>query len=202
PEQARGRGAGIDRARHRPAEPGDPWRYQPGGRPERVLAGSPAAPDNGTTHLTVVDRDRNMVALTQTLLAWSGVALPSTGIIMNNGMNWFDPVPGRANSIGPGKKDLSNIAPFLLFRDRRPYMGVRSPSVRKIMNTNTQVILGVVDHGLGMQAAVELPKVDASGPSTLVDNRITGATIGALREMGHTLTPVQESLYYRHFASP
>src|SRR5205823_2076691 len=100
----------IDPSRHVPAQPGDPWRYQPGGRPARVLAGSPAAPDNGTTHLSVVDRDRNMVALTQTLLMWSGVALPSTGVIMNNGMHWFDPVPGRANSIGPGRKVLSNMA--------------------------------------------------------------------------------------------
>src|SRR5262249_10537045 len=181
PEQARGRGAGIDRARHRPAEPGDPWRYQAGGRPERLLAGSPAAPDNGTTHLSVVDRDRNMVALTQTLLMWSGVALPSTGIIMNNGMHWFDPAPGRANSIGPGKKVLSNMAPFLVLREGKPFMAIGAPGGRKIMNTNMQAMLGVIDHGLGLQESVEQPKIDASGATTLIDNRHPDRTVEALR---------------------
>ncbi len=201
-EYAAERRATIDPRRHTPAQPGDPWRFQPGGRPERALAASPAAPDAGTTHLSVVDRDRNVVSLTQTLMAWSGVVLPQTGIVMNNGMYWFDPVPGRVNSVGPGKKVLSNMAPFVVLRNGRPYMAVGSPGGRRIMDTNMQVILNVVDHRLGMQAAVETPRVDASGAATLIDNRIEDRTIEALRAMGHTLTPVQESLYYKHFASP
>src|SRR4029077_10994089 len=54
-----------------------------------------AGRESCTSHLSVVDRDGMMVALTQTLLSrfGSGVLLPSTGIMMNNGMMWFDPRP-------------------------------------------------------------------------------------------------------------
>ena len=67
-------------------------------------AGERTAP-TCTTHLSVVDRDGNMVTLTQTLLSLFGarIVLPGSGILMNNGMNWFDPAPGGPNSIAPDR---------------------------------------------------------------------------------------------------
>ena len=56
-----------------------------------------------TTHLNVIDREGNMVALTQTLLSVFGskVVLPTTGILMNNGIMWFDPRPARPTRSRP-----------------------------------------------------------------------------------------------------
>src|SRR5690242_13242864 len=72
-----------------------------------------------TTQLNVVDRHGNMVALTQTLLSVFGskVVLPSTGILMNNGIMWFDPRPGSPNSLAPGKRPLTNMCPAIASRD-------------------------------------------------------------------------------------
>src|SRR3546814_2598122 len=56
-----------------------------------------------------------MIAVTQTLLSSFGsrVVSPSTGLLLNNGVMWFDPEPGKANSLGPGKRCLMNVCPFI-----------------------------------------------------------------------------------------
>ncbi len=66
-----------------------------------------------TSHLSVVDRHGNMVALTNTLLSRFGskVVLPESGILMNNGMMWFDPRRNMPNSISPGAQPLANMCP-------------------------------------------------------------------------------------------
>ena len=62
-----------------------------------------------------------MVAMTTTLMSSMGsrVVLPRSGVLMNNGMMWFDPRPGKPNSIAPGKRPLSNMLPVML-RDGKP----------------------------------------------------------------------------------
>src|SRR5262249_61408436 len=94
-----------------------------------------------TTHLSVVDREGNMVALTNTLLSRFGskVVLPETGIPMNNGMMWFDPTPGRVNSIAPGKKPLANMCPALLVRKGKPWVALGACGGRRIIPAGGQL---------------------------------------------------------------
>src|SRR4029077_9444913 len=68
-----------------------------------------------TTHFSVVDRHGNMCSVTQTLLSIFGsrVVSPSTGLLLNNGIMWFDPEPGKPNSLGPGKRCLGNFCPVI-----------------------------------------------------------------------------------------
>ena len=98
----------------------------------------PASPgqmaDGSTTHLSVMDRDGIAVSCTQTLLSlWgSRVTTPGTGVLLNNGMMWFDPEPGRPNSVAGGKTPLSNMAPVVLARGLPPDLlsvrfGIRLP---------------------------------------------------------------------------
>ena len=87
-------------------------------------AEGPAA-ESCTTHLSVCDEEGSMVAMTTTLLSSMGsrVVLPGTGILMNNGVMWFDPRPGRPNSIAPGKRPLTNMFPVILRDGERPMDG-------------------------------------------------------------------------------
>ena len=84
----------------------------------------PQAAESCTTHITTCDADGTMVALTTTLLSSMGsrVVLPTTGVLMNNGVMWFDPRPGQPNSIGPGKRPLTNMFPVIMRDGDRPWI--------------------------------------------------------------------------------
>lgn len=191
PDYAAERRAQIDTARA-PAryEAGDPWPYERRPRPAATYLPSRPWEAGGTTHLSVVDRHRNLVALTQTLLSWSGVVLPRTGIVMNDAMGWFDPLPGRANSMAPRKRGLNNMSPVLLLLAGKPYVALGAPGGRRIIGTVAQVIANLVDHGLGVQAAISAPKIDCSEPATKLDARIPEAVRSDLESRGHRLAVV------------
>ena len=148
----------------------DPWAFDPGEEGEKNMMSGPS-PKSSTTHLSVVDKDRNMVSCTHTVVNSFGsmIACRGTGVILADGMLWFNPSPGRANSIAGWKRPLVNMSPVLVLKD--------GPSVddgrgswcgRKIINAVTQVVMNVVDFGMGMQDAIAAPRVDASGLDTLL----------------------------------
>ena len=82
------------------------------------------APGEGahTTHLTVADGMGNVVASTQTINSLFGARyiVPGTGMIPNNYMFVFDPRPGRASSVQPGKRVTSSMSPVIVLRDGKP----------------------------------------------------------------------------------
>jgi Gamma-glutamyltranspeptidase len=198
------RRATIDPSRATPsASHGDPWPFD---APERawVPARASAAGDGMTTHITVVDRDRNLVSLTSTLgmTFGSGVVIEGAGICLNNGTCWFDPEPGSVTSIGPGKRILSAASPVLVSRGGRPWLALGSPGGRRVMSAVYQCLVNAIDFGLGMQAAVSAPRVHSEGPDTLISNRFPGEVIDGLRSLGHAVTVCEDDLGGGQFARP
>lgn len=165
-------------------EAGDPWQYE--GRPRPAATYAPSRPwePGGTQHVSVVDRQRNAVALTDTTVSWSGVALPRTGIVMNNAMTWHNPEPGRANSVAPRRRGLNNMTPSILLRDGRLFASLGARGGRRIIGTVAQVISNLVDYRLGPQAAVTALS-DSSQPALVVDPRVPEPVRAALRDRGH-----------------
>ena len=136
-----------------------------------------------TTHLNVVDRHGNMVALTQTLLSVFGskVVLPSSGVLMNNGIMWFDPRPGSPNSLAPGKRPLTNMNPMIVRRDGKAWFAIGASGGRKILPAVFQVASFLIDHGMSLEDAFHQPRIDASGGDTVsVDPRLPDAMRKAL----------------------
>ncbi len=78
--------------------------------------------DGCTSHVSVIDAEGNIASLSNSLLSrfGSNVVLPRTGILMNNGMMWFDPRPGRPNSISPGARPLANMCPVVVTKQDKP----------------------------------------------------------------------------------
>ena len=145
---------------------GNPW-IQEGREPTSVLPASRPAEDKGTTHLCVTDGEGNAVSLTNTIMSGfgSGIIPKGTGVIMNNGMMWFDPVPGRINSIAPGRLPLNNMTPSLVMDRNGVKMAVGASGGRRITNCVTQQIVKVIDYGMGPQEAIDSPAWTAAHPT-------------------------------------
>ncbi|MDX5400766.1 MAG: gamma-glutamyltransferase family protein, partial [Rhodobacterales bacterium] len=162
---------------------------------------SPEAP-GCTTHFSVVDRHGNMVAQTQTLLSIFGsrVVSPSTGFLMNNGIMWFDPVQGRPNSLGPGKRCLMNVCPVIGEQgDRRFAFGASGG--RKIMGAVAQLSSFVTDHGMDIGAAFHQPRIDISGDRLIADDALSAAVLDRLRQ-SHPVTETKRMIFPYAFACP
>lgn len=139
-------------------------------------------PGSNTTNLCVVDRDGNMVALTNTVMSRFGakVVLPATGIVMNNGMMWFDPVPGRPNSIAPGKRPLANFCPVVATRDGAPWLALGACGGRRIIPAVVQLASFLVDFDMPLEKAFATPRLDASTATIACDQRLGPDAVAAL----------------------
>jgi gamma-glutamyltranspeptidase / glutathione hydrolase len=183
----------------------DPWKYgdvKAPVSPNRSRAGRPS--DDCTTHIGAIDRQRNMVSFTNTAVSLFGarMVVPGTGILLQNGMIWFDPEPGRVNSIAPGKRPLVNMVPVLAFRKGEPAYTLGAPGGRKIVSVIPQVISNMADAGDAPQAAMEAPRLHDEGGELLVDDRVGDTVLAALRKRGHPVTPKDCSVGNMFFARP
>ncbi|MFA5026380.1 MAG: gamma-glutamyltransferase family protein [Candidatus Methylomirabilota bacterium] len=190
----------------------DPWRH--GSDPADEEAAGPTRPaparpaDQGTgdctTHIAVVDRERNMVSLTNTAVSLFGsrLVVPGTGILLANGMIWFDPEPGRPNSVAAGKRPLVNMVPVLGFRRGEPYFAMGAPGGRKIVSAIPQVLSNLIDLKDAPQAAMAAPRLHTEGGALWVDDRVGSAALAALRRMGHPVVPRAVSFSTLFFSRP
>lgn len=119
----------------------------------------PIAPSSlETHHHTVVDKDHNIVTITQTLMNASGVSVPGTGIIFNNGMCYFSLDPNDVNRIEGGQRTRSTMVPTIVFRDDKPYLAVGAAGGWTIPQTVLQTILNVLDFKLEIAKAAAGPR--------------------------------------------
>jgi gamma-glutamyltranspeptidase/glutathione hydrolase len=193
----------LRRTRSPQAAP-DPWSFE--GRPApRATPAIPRQPGGDcTTHIGAVDRQRNLVSLTHTAVSLFGsrVVVPGTGILLSNGMIWFDPEPGRPNSIAAGKRALVNMVPVLAFRRGEPYLTLGAPGGRKIISAIPQVLANLADQKQTPQDSIEAPRLHCEGGDLWVDDRVGDQSLAALRRMGHPVVPRHEGPSTLFFSRP
>ena len=166
--------------------------------------GHAALQDAGcTSHLSVVDRNGTMVALTNTLLSRFGshVTLPNAGMLMNNGMMWFDPRPNQPNSIAPGAQPLANMSPLVLSRDGKPVLAIGAAGGRTIFPTVLQLVSYLADFGVSLEAAFHRPRIDASTP-TIKINALAEPDVAASVGRKFPVEIVEDTLYPVNFSIP
>jgi gamma-glutamyltranspeptidase/glutathione hydrolase len=197
PEYAAARANQVDLRKATEYLAGDPWVFAGSDRPLGFPTQAGAAPDSGTTSLTTADKHGNMVALTQTNLAFSGVVNPGVGVMMNDAMGWSAPMPGTVNSIAPFARALNNMTPIVLHDDGHAVMATGGSGGRRIWPAVVQAIVNRVDFGMGLQEALEQPRIHVESDDPVVDPRFGGDVIRELKRRGHKveLPPKEFSLW-------
>ncbi len=168
-----------------------------------IKAGDPAAFEGAnTTHYSVVDRFGNAVANTYTLNLGYGLGLVAdgTGVLLNNELDDFAAAPWAPNAFGlvgfdanapaPRKRPLSSMAPTIVLKDGKPFLVTGSPGGSRIPTTVLQVVLNVIDHGMGLAEAVQAPRIHHQWlpDEVMVEASIPAAAVKALEARGHRIT--------------
>jgi gamma-glutamyltranspeptidase/glutathione hydrolase len=176
-------------------------------RDDRASRSSPStfewpAESAETTHLSVVDKERNAVSMTYTLEDGYGskIVVPGAGFLLNNEMGDFNAGPGLTNAdgligtepnlAGPGKRMLSSMTPTILTKDGKVFLVVGSPGGRTIINTVLLCILNVVDFGMNVQEAIDAARFHHQWlPDRILyeKNGLSPDTLAILKTRGHEL---------------
>ncbi len=153
-----------------PQPPGDPFAEN--GDPSPSNNAPPAsvtsARSGSTTHLTISDREGNVVSYTFTIeqTGGSGMVVPGRGFLLNNELTDFEFEPGKPNSPEPGKRPRSSIAPTIVLERGRPVLALGSPGGATIVTTVLQVLLERLDLGRSLPEAIAAPRVSNRNGAT------------------------------------
>jgi len=193
PEWIARRSEQIDPRHATPSVQVEPW-------PGAARTEAPAA-SGETTHLSVVDREGNLVALTTTLngLFGCGLWVPGAGFFLNNEMddfatvlgkpNLFGLVQGEANAVAPGKRMLSSMNPLIAWKGQEAYaLGGRGGS--RIPTNTLQVMLNLLVDGDSLQAALDRPRLHHQWLPDRLDaepDALSPETRAELERRGHTI---------------
>lgn len=145
-----------------------------------------------TTHLTAADSFGNVVATTQTINGLFGakIMIPGLGAIANNYMNLFDPRPGHALSVAPGKRVTTSMSPMMALEGGRLRHALGLPGGKRIFPSALQALVNLIDHGMSLQEAVEAPRVWTEGNALEVEQSVPESVRKQLLEFGHAVQPV------------
>jgi gamma-glutamyltranspeptidase/glutathione hydrolase len=153
-----------------------------------------------TSYFAVADGDGNAVSFIHSLSNSFGSAVVAgdTGITLNNRAGrGFSLDPAHPNVVAPGRRTMHTLNAYLVFRDGAPWLVGGTPGGDQQTQWNTQIISGIIDHGMGLQDSVDAPRwygFPGTDPASLgrdpvvkIDQRIAESTRQALTKMGHTL---------------
>jgi gamma-glutamyltranspeptidase/glutathione hydrolase len=164
----------------------DPKRAQRWGAGVAQLEGA------HTTHMTAADAMGNVVASTQTInnLFGAKFLVPGLGTVPNNYMNLYDPRPGHALSLAPGKRVTTSMSPMMALRHGKLVYALGLPGGKKIFPSALQALINLIDHGMSLQEAVEAPRIWTEGNALEVERAVPDGVRATLASMGHKVVAV------------
>lgn len=181
----------VDKALDRPLKPGKVWEFE---RTSAKHTQNNILETHGTSQMLTADKHGNIAAII-TAVGWDYGSLvyePDTGIFLNNGMSYFDPRPGRPNSIGPGKRPLFGAPCIVMAKDSQPVFAACGSGGYRIASGVLHALINTIDHGMDISSALDHPRVHMQGNETFLDHRIDPCIQEKLQRAGHIVVPLQE----------
>ena len=152
---------------------------------EKADVDGPRYESRNTTHLNAMDAEGFTVSMTHTLGNPSGYIPRDLGFMLNGGMSTFDPRPGTANSIEPGRRRNTTSCPTIVFDDAGPMMAIGAPGASWITPAIVQTISNVIDFGMNVQESVMAPRAVATSNTIDISNRVPRSTELGLHDHGY-----------------
>ncbi len=150
-----------------------------------------------TTHVCTTDDAGNMVSMTHSLGMPSGTITEGLGFMYNGCMGVFDPRPGKAGSLKPGKSRFTAMCPTMIFDGDNPKMIIGAPGGTYITMGVLQGVLNALDFGMDAQKAVAAPRICTTSDIIDITNRIPRFVENELTDKGYE---VRRSPLGYHFA--
>lgn len=165
-----------------------------GSYPFGIFENSQKTTDN-TTHLCVIDKDKNIVSLTQSINHFfgSGIVPEKTGFLLNNHMDDFSSDPESPNAPRANRRPVSSMGPLIMFKDNKPFLILGSPGGTRIFPSLTQIIVNIIDFKMSIDEAIEAPRffsysTGGKARPIFMESRILQTTVKALEKMGHEVS--------------
>lgn len=164
------------------------------GSTQDYLAGEPYGfQGSNTTHFSVMDKEGNIVSVTQTNNGGSGITAEGTGVLLNGEMADFSTGEDNANSIEEGKRPLSSMSPTIILDENdEPFAAIGTPGSTRIITTMAQVISHLIDHNMDVQEAINEPRFFCNGGNLYMETRIPEEVSSELEGMGYTLSRTKD----------
>ena len=146
----------------------------------------------GTVNLSACDAEGNMAVVTLTHGDGFGarVTVDGLGLVLGHGMSRFEPVPGKLNSIAPGKRPLDNMCPSIVLKDGRPLFAIGGVGGRRIPNGIVLALLQLLANGRELEDAVRAPRLHTEGGLDLhLDHGIPKADADYMQQVGYSIKP-------------
>ena len=152
----------------------------------------PGDTEAGTSHFSLVDARGDIVSMTTTIESVFGSRIMVRGFLLNNQLTDFDFAPGGANAVAAGKRPRSSMAPALVFNPMNdPQLVIGSPGGSMIINYVAKALVGTLDWGLDIQAAIELPNFGSrNGPTLIEQGSRYGVLAADLLQRGHQVETI------------
>ncbi|MCC6944659.1 MAG: gamma-glutamyltransferase [Thermomicrobiales bacterium] len=199
----RARSIRFERAMDRPIPVSDPRPYDdasldPDFDPQAPSVGG----SHGTSQMAAMDQAGNIATLCTSLSSAFGslVRVPGTGIFLNNSMQNFDPRPGRANAIAPGKMPIFAAPTIAASQSGKGRFGAAGSGGYRIETAVLHTTVGHLTYGMTLQDAIDLPRVHCQGRETVVDSRIPETIRRELAALGHQVVDAEETPGALNFA--
>jgi gamma-glutamyltranspeptidase/glutathione hydrolase len=150
---------------------------------------APAVLETATTEFVVGDQDLGITFIQSIFSPWgSGFMVPGTGIVMNNRLRGFSMTPGHPNALEPGKRTMHTLNTFMAMKGGEMVLGGGTPGGDFQVQANLQTLVDVVDFGMEMQTAVDMPRwVTMSGGELVLESRYPQSILDDLRSRGHNV---------------